>query len=190
MESTCVICLLSWLPRKRVMLAGYLALRSIKKVNVSTLLYPRSTKSPCTPQSSTDVAGEFISKSRRHCPILNLWDGTRHGPPQNQVWISGRRIGFEIGRAAASSPPCVQTIWFGVCGVVFGGNNEIQRKNSTKCCTIQRETTVSETYHEHIGGRGDLFADLEELEQVIKLAMDIAAHRHRCLHRLDVALFN
>jgi hypothetical protein len=36
---TCVICLLSWLPRSNVMLAGHRALSSSSRVNTSRLLY-------------------------------------------------------------------------------------------------------------------------------------------------------
>ena len=43
---TWVICLLSWFPRSKVMLAGYFAFRSSNIVKTSKLLYPLSTKSP------------------------------------------------------------------------------------------------------------------------------------------------
>ena len=45
--SACVICRLSWLPRSSVIRVGYRAFNSSNSVMVSTLLYPRSTKSPC-----------------------------------------------------------------------------------------------------------------------------------------------
>ena len=50
-------------------------------------------------------------------------------------------------------------------------------------------TAVNVVAHEEVVGVRVGASDLEQLHQVVELAVDVAAYRHRALYRLDIALF-
>ncbi len=68
-------------------------------------------------------------------------------------------------------------------GQVCGGAFEAR-------CSHRVEAAVDKVAHEEVVGVGHVAADLEELLQVVKLPVDVAADRHRGIHALHIALLD
>jgi len=52
------------------------------------------------------------------------------------------------------------------------------------------EASVYEVTHENVSGLGDLTALVEQLEQIVELAVDISAYGNGGLHWLHIAFLN
>jgi hypothetical protein len=98
------------------------------------------------------------------------------------------------------APVATASAWVGISSPAFGSENAgaLLRHAIWTPSTGRRPNgaqqghliKTGEHYHEDVRCRRHLLADLEKLEEVIELPVDVAAHSHWCLHRLDIALFH